>query len=195
MSQRVRAAKLEEITFNTPEGPLTVAVLLLVDGRIGIYEWDEEHGYFPLVGPYKPETPPKPRRRRWVDPRHSAYPEWQRWTWRLYRLFAARVNEHPARHRELPPEPPSPVVPAKKAPRTRAIRCPYCKAKGIRSFEDLTPADQCWYGDFVPEVIVNAPGVHLVADRYDFGDQRQGLLMVCSWTRSRQGRLSGSSTR
>src|SRR2546428_8806092 len=47
-------------------------------------------------------------------------------------------------------------------------------AKGIRSFEDLTPETQSWYGDYVPEVIVNAPGIHLVADRYDYGGPGPG---------------------
>lgn len=47
-------------------------------------------------------------------------------------------------------------------------------AKGIRGFEDLTPATQGWYGDYVPEVIVEVPGIHLVANRYDFGGPASG---------------------
>ena len=47
-------------------------------------------------------------------------------------------------------------------------------AKGIRGFEDLTLASQSWYGDYVPEVIVEAPGIHLVVDRYDFGGPASG---------------------
>ena len=47
-------------------------------------------------------------------------------------------------------------------------------AKGIRSFEDLTPETQCWYGDYVPDVIVGAPGIHLYEDRYDFGGPASG---------------------
>ena len=47
-------------------------------------------------------------------------------------------------------------------------------AKGIRSFEDLTLETQSWYGDYVPEVITNAPGIHLVADRYDYGGPASG---------------------
>jgi hypothetical protein len=49
-------------------------------------------------------------------------------------------------------------------------------AKGIRGFEDLTLATQSWYGDYVPDVIVDAPGIHLVADRCDFGGPANGTF-------------------
>jgi hypothetical protein len=44
MSHRVLVRQLHEVTFNTPDGPLTVAIALLLDRRVAIYEWDEEHG-------------------------------------------------------------------------------------------------------------------------------------------------------
>ena len=47
-------------------------------------------------------------------------------------------------------------------------------AKGIRGFQLLTPETQCWWEDYVPDVIVNAPGIHLVADHYDFGGPASG---------------------
>jgi hypothetical protein len=47
-------------------------------------------------------------------------------------------------------------------------------AKGIRGFEDLTPETQCWFEDYVPDVIVNAPGIHVVVDRFDFGGPANG---------------------
>jgi hypothetical protein len=49
-------------------------------------------------------------------------------------------------------------------------------AKGIRGFEDLTPETQRWYEDYVPDVIVNAPGIQLVADRYDHGGPANGTF-------------------
>jgi hypothetical protein len=41
--------------------------------------------------------------------------------------------------------------------------------EGIRSLRDLTPDDQSWYADYVPDIIVNASGIPRVADRYEFG--------------------------
>jgi hypothetical protein len=57
--------------------------------------------------------------------------EWKAWTAAAYPDFAARVNKHPFRRRELPipPKSNSAIEPAPKAKRTRAIRCPFCKAK------------------------------------------------------------------
>ena len=49
-------------------------------------------------------------------------------------------------------------------------------AKGIRGFEDLTLHTQSWYGDYVADVIVKAPGIHLVVDRYDFGGPASGTF-------------------
>jgi hypothetical protein len=62
-------------------------------------------------------------------------------------------------------------------------------AKGIRGFKDLTPATQDWIGDYVPELIVDAPGIRLVANR----GQHRERMTGCLWTpRKRQG-SSGSS--
>jgi hypothetical protein len=47
-------------------------------------------------------------------------------------------------------------------------------AKGVRGFEELTPDTQSWWEDFVPDVIVGAKGIHLEADRYDFGGPASG---------------------
>jgi hypothetical protein len=124
---RVRAKQLHETTYTTPEGTLTVAIVLTEDDRIGVYEWDEEHGYFPLVGPFRATVGP-PTSRRSVSPAHR---EWKRWTVLSYSLFAEWVNNHPARHRNLPPAP-APVLPdwpEPKPKRTKAIRCPFCKAR------------------------------------------------------------------
>ena len=52
--KRIRAKRLHEKTYTTPEGPLTVAIVLLEDDRVAVYEWDEEHGYLPLVAAYRP---------------------------------------------------------------------------------------------------------------------------------------------
>jgi hypothetical protein len=65
-------------------------------------------------------------------------------------------------------------------------------AKGIRGFQDLTPAG---YGDYVPDVIVNAPGIHLVADRYDFGGPASGTFYGVFVDRSSSGRSNASSIR
>ncbi len=75
MSQRVRAKELHEITFDTPEGPLTIAVVLLLDGRIGIYEWDEDYGYSPLES-----LTPEIRRAHWWRRRIDLSSRLQVWT-------------------------------------------------------------------------------------------------------------------
>ena len=58
---------------------------------------------------------------------------------------------------------PTPPVSRRNAP---------CRSRRRRG--DLTPETQNWCGDFVPDVIVNAPGIHLVADHYDFGGPASG---------------------
>jgi hypothetical protein len=49
-------------------------------------------------------------------------------------------------------------------------------AKGIRGFEDLTLETQSWSGDYVPDVIVDAPGIHLAVNRYDYGGPASGTF-------------------
>jgi hypothetical protein len=112
---RVRARRLHETNYKTPEGQLTIAIVLTEDDQIGIYEWDEEHGYFPLVPLHAPER---------VEARNA----WTEWTQLDYGPFAERVNDHPARLRELP-VPPAPPPLARRGRRSRAIRCPFCKAR------------------------------------------------------------------
>jgi hypothetical protein len=130
---RVRARRLEETTYSTPEGQLTVAIVLTEDNRIGIYEWDEEHGYFPLIGLYTPEPwenipEPPPFHRR---PPRSISPgrrDWDEWSRLDYSEFAKRVNAHEARTRELPIPARTPRPRPARARRSDAIRCPFCKA-------------------------------------------------------------------
>ena len=125
--KRIRARQLHETTYVTPDGSLTVAIVLTEDDRIGIYEWDEEHGYFPLVGPFRAAAGP-PTGRPFVSPGHR---EWKRWTRLSYSAFAERVNNHAERHREVPLVrlPALPSFPEAKPKRTKAIRCPFCKAR------------------------------------------------------------------
>src|SRR5687768_15109210 len=93
---RLRAKESRVVSFNTPTGPLTVDIAWLHDDRIAILESDEEHGSLPLVGPYTPGPIPKP-----VGGSPGLH-EWLEWTATDYDAFAYRVNNHPARHRELP---------------------------------------------------------------------------------------------
>jgi hypothetical protein len=131
---RVRARKLEETTYETREGRLTVAVVLTEDGRVGIYEWDEEHGYFPLVALHTPEPwekmpePPPFHRRpsRSISPGRRDWDEWRRLD---YSEFAKRVNAHEARTRELPIPAQTPRPQRARGRRSAAIRCPFCKAR------------------------------------------------------------------
>jgi hypothetical protein len=124
---RVRARQLHEITYSTVDGVLPVAIVLLEDDRVAIYEWDEEHGYFPLVGPFRAV----PGALAGKPPVSAGHREWKRWTVLSYPVFAERVNNHPAKLRDVPPVI-LPALPSFKEPkpkRTRAIRCPFCKAR------------------------------------------------------------------